>query len=376
MQDEAMIYKPMGNSGVDVSVISFGSMRWPSEQACFDIMQRGLDAGMNYVDTSTGYVGGQSEKWTGAAIARRRSAIYVSGKTRFSQAPRADEIRPAIEKSLKVMDLKYFDFYQLWGLQTTEVLKEALSKGGFVEGIRKARKDGLIRHGLGFTFHGPAETFREAIDCGEFCAATVSYNLMNRREEENIAYAASKGVGIVIMNPLAGGVLGLAGDENLAFLRCPDGGPSFGALRFLLANRGITASIVGFRAKEEVDASLTALGNFEHLDDKLRRELASMMDAVQFLKGQFCTGCQYCKDCPSGVNVSKIMQAMRDFVRYGVAEDRLADWVWSKYAHQDPIAEMAKCAACRKCEEICPQRLQIVAAIQRIKAVLAGQAAL
>jgi predicted aldo/keto reductase-like oxidoreductase len=368
-----MIYKPMGNSGVQVSVVSFGSMRWPSEQACFDIMQRGLDAGMNYVDTSTGYVGGQSEPWTGQAIAQRRSEIYVSSKTRFGQAPKADEVRPAIEKSLKTMGLDYFDFYQLWGLQTTEVLNEAMAKGGFCEGIAKARKDGLIRHGLGFTFHGPAETFRAAVDTGEFCAATVSYNLMNRRDEENIAYAASKGVGIVIMNPLAGGVLGLAGDENLAFLRGPSGQPSFGALRFLLANRGITTSIVGFRAVEEVDESVTALADFENLDAKLCSELARMMDAVQLLQGQFCTGCQYCKDCPSGVNVSKIMQAMRDFVRYGVAEDRLADWIWSKYAHEDPIAEMAKCTACRKCENTCPQHLQIVDAIERIKAVLAGQ---
>ncbi len=368
-----MIFKPMGNSGVQVSVVSFGSMRWPSEQACAEIMRSGLDAGMNYVDTSTGYVGGLSEKWTGQAIAKRRGEIYVSSKTAFGQAPKADEIRPAIEKSLKTMGLDYFDFYQLWGLQTAEVLKQAMAKGGFFEGIAKARKDGLIRYGLGFTFHGPAETFRAAIDTGEFCAATVSYNLMNRAEEENIAYAASKGVGIVVMNPLAGGVLGLAGDESLAFLRGPTGRPSFGALRFLLANPGITTSIVGFRAVEEVSESVAAMDGFENLNAKLRSEQVRMMDAVQLPQGQFCTSCQYCKDCPSGVNISKIMGAMRDFVRYGVAPDRLADWIWSKYAHEDPIAEMAKCTACRKCEQTCPQHLQITDAIERIKAVLTGK---
>ncbi len=244
-----MLYHVMGKSGLKISAISFGAMRWPSEEDCCKVMDHGLDLGLNYVDTSTGYEGGNCEPWTGKAVRKRRSEIYFSAKGHWDAAPSGDQVRKTLEESLKKTGLDYFDFYQVWGLQRQEVLDKILAKGGTVDGVRKAMADGIVKYGLGFTFHGTPEVFRSAIDSGEFLCATVSYNLMNRKEEDNIAYAAARGVGTIVMNPLAGGILGLAGDRSLDFLR--DGsrtGPAWGALRFLLANRNITTSIVGFSA--------------------------------------------------------------------------------------------------------------------------------
>ncbi len=366
-----MLYRKLGNSGAEVSAIGFGAMRWPSEQACHDIIHRGLDLGMNYVDTSTGYVGGESQKWTGRAVKDRRDEIYFSDKSHFGKAPKAEEVLRTIESCLQATGLEYLDFYQLWGLQSTEVLNEALAKGGTVEGVRRAQKQGLVRHGMGFTFHGPPETFRAAVDSGEFVCATVSYNLINRKEEDQIAYAGSKGVGIIIMNPLAGGVLALAGHESLGFLRKDGrGGPSYGALRFLLANPNITTSIVGFRAVEEVDQAVAALEGAEALDEAYRQDLIRKMDSVKLIEGRFCTGCGYCKDCPNGFNPSKFMQAMRDFVVYGVQPERLAEWIWSKYPHQNPVEQLKLCTECGQCEEKCPQHLHIVEEIRKAKVVM------
>ncbi len=365
-----MIYNELGGSGLKVSAISFGAMRWPSEEVCFEIVNRGLDLGLNYVDTSTGYVGGQSEKWTGRAVKDRRDEIYFSSKSSFAKAPKADAVRAAIEGSLAAAGLDYFDFYQLWGLGKMEVLKAATARGGSIEGVRKAQGEGLVRQGVGFTFHGPAEVFRAAVDTGEFLAATVSYNLMSRKEEDNIAYAAERGVGIVIMNPLAGGVLGLAGTKRLGFLRGPGGGPAYGALRFLLANPSITTSIVGFTAPGQVDEAAAALAGAEALDETSRRGLIERMDAVDLPAGDLCTGCGYCKDCPNDFDPARFMQAMRDFVLYGVEEDRLDHWIRSKYPHQDPLAELAKCTECGQCEEKCPQKLGIVEEIRKAKEVM------
>ena len=251
-----MLYRTLPKCNTKISAISFGTMRWPSEEACHQIMNHGLDLGLNYADCSTGYVSGKSQPWVARAIAKRRSQILISSKTGFAQAPTADEVRAKIEASLKDCGLDYFDFYQIWGLSSLETLTAALAQGGFVEGVRKAQQEGLIRVGLGFTLHGDEALFRAAIDSGEFVAATVSYNLMNRKEEANIAYAAQHGVGIVIMNPLAGGILALAGDPSLDFLRTGEAGPNHGALRFLHANPAISAAIVGFRSTEEVDLPL------------------------------------------------------------------------------------------------------------------------
>ena len=365
-----MLYKALGNSGVKVSAISFGAMRWPSEEAAWRIVNRGLDLGLNYLDTSTGYVGGNSEKWSAAAVRGRRGEIYFSDKCNWDLAPTADAVRAAIDKSLKAAGLEYLDFYQLWGLHRQETLKAALAKGGFVEGVRQARKEGLVRHGLGFTFHGEHELFRQAVDSGEFCCATVSYNLMNRQAEEDIQYAAAKGVGVIIMNPLAGGLLGLAGDKAVDFLCQGHSGPWYGALRFLLANAGITASIVGFTAEAEVDQAVSALEGSQSLGDDYRAGLVDQIDRARFVEGNFCTGCGYCKDCPQGFIPSAFMKAMRDFTVYGVRAEDLRHWILSQFPHQDIYADLARCCECGQCQDKCPQHLAIVESICKGKDAL------
>jgi predicted aldo/keto reductase-like oxidoreductase len=365
-----MLYRPFPRCDTQISRVSFGAMRWPSEELCHAIMNHGLDLGLNYVDCSTGYVGGRSHVWVARAIAKRRRAIYYSSKSSFGKAPDADTVRATIEKSLRETGLDFFDFYQLWGLSDADTLQAALRKGGFVEGVRKAQDEGLIRVGLGFTFHGSEELFRAAVDSGEFVAATVSYNLLNRKEEANIAYAAAHDVGVVVMNPLAGGILGLAGDPSLDFLRAGGAGPCHGALRFLHANPGITTGIVGFRALIEVDQSVASLQDADALTEVWRQALIRQVDAVKLIDGPFCTGCGYCKECPAGFNPPRFMQHMRDFARYGVAPERLAEWIHSRYAHTDIAAELGKCVACGRCEQQCPQHLPIVAQIRRGKQAL------
>jgi len=365
-----MRFKLFPKCNVQVSTIGFGAMRWPSEEECFRIMNHGLDLGLNYVDCSTGYVSGQSQRWVGRAVAKRRKEILFSSKSSFSKAPTADQAREAIDKSLQDAGLDYFDFYQLWGLSTAETLQSALSKGGFIEGVRRAQRDGLIRLGLGFTFHGSEELFRATVDTGEFVCATVSYNLMNRKEEANIQYAGEHGLGVIIMNPLAGGILGLARDRALDFLRGDGLGPCYGALRFLHANPAICTDLVGFRAVSEVDEAVATLKDCETLSASWREEQMKRMDAVKLIEGQFCTGCEYCKDCPHQFNPPRFMQVMRDFVRYGMEPARLKDWIYSRYVHQDALAHFKLCKECGACEKQCPQHLAIVEQIRRAKAAI------
>jgi predicted aldo/keto reductase-like oxidoreductase len=344
-------------------------MRWRSEAACHEIIHRGIDLGMNYLDTSTGYVGGQSERWCGSAVKDRRERIYFSSKSNWARAPNARDVRRAIEGSLKATGLDYFDFYQIWGLQDMRTLERALARGGMIEGVCNAQKKGLIRYGLGFTFHGDAALFKAAVDTGEFLCATVSYNLLKRRHEELLDYAAANGVGTIIMNPLAGGMLARDGDISLDFLRHGTYGPWFGALRFLLANESITTAIVGFSSLRQVEQNIQSLQGAEALGETYRRDLAAQMAAGKLTEGDFCTGCGYCRDCPNGCDPTKLMQAMRDFGLYA-AGDSLADWLTAKYIGRDPMAELGLCIECGWCEEQCPQHLDIIAEIRRAVAAL------
>jgi predicted aldo/keto reductase-like oxidoreductase len=363
-----MIYNELGRSGVKISALSFGSMRWQSEEACRQVIHRGMDLGMNYIDTSTGYVGGQSERWSGSAVRDRRDEIYFSSKSHWAQAPNASTVRRAIEGSLRKTGLDYFDFYQVWGLRRMDALEGALARGGTVEGVRKAQAEGLIKHGLGFTFHGDAPLFKAAVDTGEFACATVSYNLSKRRQETLLDYAAAHSVGIIIMNPLAGGVLA-RDDPSLLFLREGDLGPWYGALRFLLANQSITTAIVGYRSVAEVDMNVKALEGVEALTDAFRRELAAKMAASERPGEDFCTGCGYCIECPNGFDPTRFMQAMRDYDIYGGGVS-LAGWLNEAYVGQDPGEVLDLCVECGWCEEQCPQHLEIIEQIRRARKAL------
>lgn len=366
-----MLYRKLGKSGIDISVLSFGTMRWISEESCHEAINRGLDAGMNYFDTSTGYVHGMSEKWTGNAIKTRRSEAYVSSKTGYATAPDASAVRNAIESSLTKMGLDYFDLYQVWGLSTDEVLEKALKKGGTLDGIHKAMDEGLVKYGPGFTFHGSPELFKKAIDTGLFISATVSYNLKNRKCEELLEYAASKGVGTLIMNPLAGGVLAMAGDERFSFLAGNGCGGWYGSLRFLLANKNITSCLLGVTSAEEIEKNLKTLENAEELDEKYRQDLISKMDSIELSGAGDCTGCRYCEVCPNQFSPSKLMQALRDYRIYGVRKEDLKNWIYSKYVHDVlPEVQLERCVECGLCQKKCPQKIEIVESIRRTKELL------
>jgi predicted aldo/keto reductase-like oxidoreductase len=376
-EGNVMLYRTLGTSGLKISALSFGSMRWMSERDCYDIVNRGLDLGMNYVDTSTGYVGGKSDRWTANAVRHRRSDMYFSSKSGWQATPSADQVQKTIEERLKLLDLEYFDLYQVWGLGTMEMLEGVVKKGGMLEGIRKAQSAGLIREGLGFTFHGTPEVFKAAVDTGEFVSATVSYHIMNRKEEPLIDYAAEHGVGVIIMNPLAGGVVAMARDKSFDFLCREDTGPSYGALRFLLANHTIATSIVGWASVEHVEENLKALERPEELTEDYRRTLAARMDEVSLAREELCTGCGYCRECPNGFDPARFMEIMRDFGMYGVRDDALAGWLIARYdAEPHRVKEkLETCIECGECLEKCPQRLPIVEEIRRAKAAMGTETA-
>jgi predicted aldo/keto reductase-like oxidoreductase len=363
-----MLYRKLGRTDIRISALSFGTMRWTSAESCYETVQRGIDAGMNYFDTSTGYVAGQSEVWTGRAVRGRRSEILFSSKIQYGRAPNETAVRAAIEASLRRTGLDYFDFYQLWGLGSMDMLKAALKPGGFADGVRRAMKDGLVRMGCGFTFHGTPDVFRAAVDSGEFLCATVSYNAMNRAEEENVRYAEQKGVGIFVMNPLGGGVLAMAGDKKYDFLKGPGGSPAYGALRFLLANSGVTAALLGLSRPEQVDTDLEALRGTAELNEAWRDGLATLIDGIRLTDPGFCTGCRYCEICDNGFSPSKLMQTIRNAKLYSVVPENMKQWVYAAYTHDRmPEEQLADCTECGKCQEKCPQKLKIVGEIQGMK---------
>ncbi len=115
---------------------------------------------------------------------------------------------------------------------------------------------------------------------------------------------------------------------------------------------------------------MKAIPGADSLTEQHRQDLVRRMDDVKHIEDNFCTACGYCKECPSGVNPTRFMKIMRDFVRYGVAPDRLRHWLLSQTPHSNIRKELSQCTACAQCEQKCPQHLKIVEQIEKAKQAL------
>ena len=167
-----MQYRPVGDTGVKVSLLGIGTMRFQDEANAVAMIHRALDLGLNYLDCGAAYSfkndGENAEAWVGKAIAGRdRSKMVISAKAQ----PRAkdpkldrnigvatrDQMWQCIESSLRRLGVEYLDFFQLWDLSAPEHFTAACrGKKAPVVALREAKEQGLVRH-LGFTSHAEPE---------------------------------------------------------------------------------------------------------------------------------------------------------------------------------------------------------------------------
>jgi predicted aldo/keto reductase-like oxidoreductase len=191
-----MKYRDFGKTGVKVSALGFGAMRLPTTGEGDDVqvdleksvplLQRGLDLGINYIDTAWAYLNKTSETAVGHAIkGRDRSKIYIATKNPIDTDVK--QWRKRLDIQLEKLDTDYIDFYHVHSLQWRVFRKKAVPEG-YMKELEKARDEGLIRH-ISFSCHdSPHNTFK-LIDTGEFSSMLVQYNLLHRFNEASIAHA-------------------------------------------------------------------------------------------------------------------------------------------------------------------------------------------
>ena len=214
-----MQYRTFGRSGRKVSILGFGAMRIPThedrtadlEQAV-PLLRRGLDLGINYIDTAHGYCEGTSEVAVGQAVkGYDRSQITITTKVPAGDAEKAGAVSwgERLEQSLKRLDT-HIDFVLFHGLRW-EIFDQYVSRPGMaLEVARKAQAEGLVKH-IGFSSHDTTENVIKLIDTGEFEGMLVQYNYLDRHNEPAIARAHQAGMGVSIMGPVAGGRLAVPG---------------------------------------------------------------------------------------------------------------------------------------------------------------------
>lgn len=367
-----MQYRPVGNTGILVSALGFGTMRFKGPENAKEIIDRGLQLGLTYFDIGSAYsfkdFDTNAEAWTGAAIREvPRDKMVLSAKAQpRTGEPRLDrglgistrdQMWECIENSLKRVGVDWFDFYQLWDMSAPEHFEAGCTgKDSPLQAMREAKEQGLVKH-LGFTSHAAPDLIIGWLDqVPDFRTITLYYNFSDRAPERALDYAHEHGVGVKIMGPLRGGLLT---GESEAFARAiPElaGKPVQEiALRFLLSNPGVSTVLSGMNEIAHLEQNAQVASSSDSMTEAQRGQFLEAF--ANFSKGQpLCTGCRYCLgSCPQKLPVMQAMSLYQLKTVFGMST--ADDQIRATKGHERN--DTTRCVACGVCVEKCPQKLPI-----------------
>ena len=366
-----MNYRFFGRTGWEVSALGFGAMRLPTigpdasvidEAEAIRMIRYGIDHGINYVDTAYVYHGGKSEVVVGKALKdgyRERTKVATKMPTWLIKA-QLDMDKYFMEQ-LERLQTDYVDFYLLHGLGGYQWNKlKALGVCGWLE---EKVNEGVIGH-VGFSFHDSLEVFEEIIDDydgWDFCQIQLNYvDADFQAGIKGLRYAASKGLGVVVMEPIAGGRLAINPPEEIQAIWDSSSvkrTPAEWALKWVWNHPEVSVVLSGMSTLKQVKENVKSADKSKP-GELTRKELA-LYDLVkqkyQEIGYLSCTGCRYCLPCPEGVDIPEILTLYNEYY----TKDRNEE-IAKKYAKLiAPENQAKKCVNCGKCEELCPQKIPI-----------------
>ena len=353
---------PFGcRSGLKVNPVSIGAMRLPEDTIdSVEVIRHGIDNGLIYIDTCRCY--GESEfKLARALKDGYREKVFLSTKSspwirkiQDSDDGSADSIVRRIEESLVRLDVDYLDFYQVWSLQGEENWKTAVRKGGIVDGIKKARKMGLVKH-IGITTHEkPEDIIRHLPEADWIESILLSFNLMQRAYEPVLAKAHELGIGTIVMNPCGGGKFA---EQSDVFMKIAEavGAVSVAdlAIRYVNSNPNVDTMLCGINKKQDIDDTIASTEREKFTPEQIKFINKSFDDLA---KEKFCTGCKYCMPCPAGINIPAILNLVYEDRVLGLTENAVKGYnnSWIVKVKADA------CTKCGQCETKCTQKLEII----------------
>ena len=360
-----------GKTRIDLTAIGFGAMRLhgPDTKHCADIVAEAAAAGFNYFETSARYCNSTSETKVGEGLKDCRDHVYISTKSAPRDVPTADEVRTSIDESLRKLQVEYVDFYQLWDTKLAEFENIAAKKGGTLEGVRRAMNEGLIRH-LGITTHDTPEKMLALLATEEFESVTVQYNLLNMTAEPVIAEAARRGMGVIAMGPLHGGIL--AADSPFLQRLVDEGAGETTAevaMRFALSNPNVTCAISGMTSLGDVAANKKIADRLRPLNARERAVLDERIREFPAAAGRVCTLCEYCMPCPKDIWIPGVMTLVGMAELLGFEDEAARRYAEYARGWADAGSEGAPCVECGHCVEMCPQGIDVPAELKRAHAI-------
>jgi hypothetical protein len=365
-----MNYRNFGKLNWRVSALGFGAMRLPivgddpgkiDEPEAVRMIRYAIDHGVNYVDTAYGYHRGNSEALVGRALQDGyREKVKLATKMPCWLVNSQEDMDKCLGEQLKRLNSSP-DFYLLHGLnkERWEKLRAIDVTDWAEERIRK----GKFKH-LGFSFHDSFEAFRDIIDSYEgWTLCQILYNYVDQECQagtRGLEYAASKGLAVVVMEPIAGGRLTLRPAKPV--LDVLDKAEvkrtqAEWALMWVWNHPEVSLALSGMSSMQQVEENVsTAEKCYPNMLTEREldfiKQIALKYKDVGFID---CSDCKYCQPCPEGVDIPAIFSLVNEYYRNNMSNDiRIKYWQSITLEHQ-----AKRCQKCGTCEELCPRRLPI-----------------
>ncbi|NLY75801.1 MAG: aldo/keto reductase [Firmicutes bacterium] len=375
-----MQYRDYGKTGIKLSTLGFGAMRLPEveingvkrvdEEKAIAAIHRAFELGVNYIDTAYFYHDGFSEVLVGKAIKGRRDRIILSSKSPGHIIKKPGDYRRILEEQLTRLGVDYLDFYYFHGIGY-QTLMETDLRSNWLKEADQAKAEGLIKQ-ITFSFHASPGELIQLVDLGIFAGVLCQYNFLDRSNEEAIAYAKSKGLGVVVMGPVGGGRIAGLPEKIRREVNLPVENNVELALRFVLANPNVTCALSGMGSVQMVEENVKYTGNTEPLKPGEVEAINSLMAKYRKLADLYCTGCKYCLPCPQEIDIPAIFNLYNYYQVYGIK-----DYARENYAGYGknpwlPKVKADACSECGACETKCPQKIKIREQLKEAHRVLGG----
>ena len=364
-------------SGLKLSVLGFGCMRFPRNLSAID-MQRteslimdAINGGVNYFDTAYIYPG--SEDALGIILEKNqaRKWVYIATKLPLVLCREPEDFDKFFNKQLERLRTDYIDYY-LMHMITDIKLWEKFKSWGVEKWIEEKKKSGQIKQ-IGFSFHGSQAEFLKILDAypWEFCQ--IQYNYLEKNFQAGITglNKAAETMPVIIMEPLLGGKLatGLPQKALDIFKKAnPNLTPVGWAFRWIWDNKEATVLLSGMNDKKQLQENLELADKAipQQLTEDEHKAYHEVLKVIGSTYKVHCTYCNYCMPCPKGVNIPGVFAAYNSSFSMGFVSG-MHQYATSTALFTGRSGSPVNCTKCKACELKCPQRVPVIQSLTNVK---------
>ncbi|ETR68079.1 MAG: aldo/keto reductase, partial [Candidatus Magnetoglobus multicellularis str. Araruama] len=330
-----MLYRKVPKNKDNLSILGFGCMRLPftkdgqiDEPRAISQVRNAIDQGVNYLDTAWPYHSGESENFLGRALTDGYlKKVKIATKLPSWLVNKTEDMDRFLDAQLEKLRTDCLDYYLVHNLSGD--MWHHLDQLGVKNFLDQAKKEGRIIN-TGFSFHGKLDDFKTIVDDYPWEIAQIQYNYLDTQNQagiQGLKYAASKNLGVIIMEPLRGGNLGIPEPPPVIAQIWNEAtqkrSPAEWSLRWIWNHPEVTVVLSGMNDETHIQENIAVAD--QAYPDSLTQDELQLVEKVrlnyQDIMKVGCTGCRYCLPCPSDVDISTCFEIYNKLHMFGNLEE-------------------------------------------------------